>query len=138
MRGSSAAGKSIAVYKRDGNELVQQSKYNTLPEKVGSMKVIAGHVFAVIGKQLRKMSPQGPSPDKVDVRFSAIGSTYDEAYLVVITASGVTFFDTNTLQQVATSPLERQDTILSIGPSTQKGRVYLGTRSGELYQCTYD
>ncbi|MCA8911897.1 MAG: serine/threonine protein kinase [Planctomycetes bacterium] len=133
-----AAGKSIAVYKRDGNELVQQSKYNTLPEKVGSMKVIAGHVFAVIGKQLRKMSPQGPSPDKVDVRFSAIGSTYDEAYLVVITASGVTFFDTNTLQQVATSPLERQDTILSIGPSTQKGRVYLGTRSGELYQCTYD
>lgn len=133
-----AAGRTIAVYTRSGGELTEKSTFGNLPEKIHSLMATGDGVYGVVGKQVHRMSPQGPAPASFDVRFSTIGRTYDDAFLIVIGSTGVVMLNPSTLEQVATAAIERNETILSIGPSPQKGRFYLGTRSGELYQCTFD
>lgn len=133
-----AAGRTIAVYTRSGGELTEKSTFGNLPEKIHSLMATGDGVYGVVGKQVHRMSPQGPAPAGFDVRFSTIGRTYDDAFLIVIGSTGVVMLNPGTLEQVATAAIERNETILSIGPSPQKGRFYLGTRSGELYQCTFD
>jgi hypothetical protein len=134
----SAAGKTIAVYKRDGNKLVEQSKYPTLSNNISCLVSSGNYVFGVIGDKLYSMSPQGPGPKGVELTFPVVGHSFDDSLVVAITSSGVTLFDPKTLEPVATSGLDRKQTILSIGPGGEPGSFYLGTRSGEVYQCTYD
>ncbi|MEZ5990850.1 MAG: serine/threonine-protein kinase [Planctomycetota bacterium] len=133
-----AAGKTIATYKVESNELVEKSSFSNVAEPIHNLLATEKGVFAVVGKQVRRMSPQGPAAGGFGVRFTALGITYDHSMLVAVGDNGVTLLNPDTLESMSVAALERQDTILCIGSSTQQGRFYLGTRSGELYQCTYN
>lgn len=132
-----AAGKTIAIYTIQGGELVESSNYPNLAGELFNLINIKEAVFGVVGDKLQRITPQGAVDGGFDVRFRAIGKSYDEKHIVVVNNSGVVLLDPAKLTPVATSSIEKHDTIMAIGSSTQTGRFYLGTRSGELYQCTY-
>lgn len=132
-----AAGNTIGIYRIEGSELAEVSNFPNLPGELRSLEKIGQSVFGVVGDRLTRITSQGDVDGGVTVRFRAIGKSHDERHLVAITDGGVVLLNPENLEPMLTSPIERQDTILAIGSSTQTGRIYLGTRSGELYQCTY-
>ncbi|MBZ0134897.1 MAG: protein kinase [Planctomycetes bacterium] len=132
-----AAGNTIAIYQIEGSELVEVSSYPNLEEELHSLVKAGEAIFGVVGKQVRRITPQGAVEGGYDVRFRSLSRTYDDLYLVAVSDGGVVILAPATLEPVSTAVLDRQDTIMAIGPSTQPGRFYLGTRSGELYQCTF-
>ena len=132
------AGTTIGVFRIEENELVEASIYPNLPAEVFDIVVVQDGVFAVIGDKLQRLSPQGAVEGGADIKFHVVSRTYDEKYLVATNATGVILLNPDNLEVVATAALDRQDTVLSIGTSTQPGRFYLGTRSGELYQCSFN
>jgi serine/threonine protein kinase len=132
------AGTTVGVFRIEEEELSEISIYPNLPAEAYDMVVIQHGVFAVIGDKLQRLTPQGVVEGGVDVKFHLVGYTWDEKYLVATTANGVVLLNPENMEVVATAPLDKQDTLLSIGTSTQPGRFYLGTRSGELYQCSFN
>ncbi|MCB9894023.1 MAG: serine/threonine protein kinase [Planctomycetes bacterium] len=131
-----AAGKTLARYKIEDNELSELSMHPDVGGEVFDMVAVEGGVFAIVGDKLTRVTPQGSIEGGVEVKFHVVGATYDGKYLVVIAPTGALVIDPATLATVMTAPIEKQDTVIAIGSAPMAGRVYLGTRSGEVYQCT--
>ncbi|MCA8914009.1 MAG: serine/threonine protein kinase [Planctomycetes bacterium] len=130
------AGKTLARFKIESNELVEVSMHPDLGGEVYDMVAIDAGVFAIVGDKLTRVTPQGAIEGGVDIKFHLINATYDGTYLLAVAPTGALVIDPATLATVLSSPVERQDTVIAIGASPQPGRFYLGTRSGEVYQCT--
>jgi serine/threonine protein kinase len=131
------AGTTIASYIIEHNDLKEMSSFPTLDGELHSLVQVGDSVFGVVDSSVRRLTLQGAVDGGFDVRFRALGRTYDERYLVAVAETGVVLLDPANMEVAATAPLEPHDTVVAIGTSTQTGRFYLGTRSGELYQCTF-
>jgi serine/threonine protein kinase len=133
-----AAGKRMAAYQLTADKDLQEMwMFPNMPDVVHSMTVVPDGVFGVVGSAVRRLTPQGAAAESFDVRFKVIGRTYDSQRLVVIGETGAVLLNPATLAPLATAALDSGDTVISIGTSTQPGNAYLGTRSGDVYQCVY-
>ena len=133
-----SAGTVLASYRIENNELVETAMYPNAGGEIFDMVVVKDGVYAIVGDKLHRVTLQGVVGAGVDVRFHVLGATHDEKYLMVVAPTGAVLVDPATLQVAATTALEKRDTVISVGSSTQPGRFYFGTRSGELYQCTFN
>jgi hypothetical protein len=133
------AGSTVARYKLDGLELTELSKYPNVDGEIYNLVSLDGWLFSVVGDTVRRMGPQGPAEGGFKVRkdVHSLGHTYDNKFLVVVTDAGAVLLDPATLTPVATAPVDKQLTIVSIGCPPHEGRFYLGTRGGQLLQFTF-
>ena len=131
-----AAGNTIAIYRIEANELVEVSSYPSLPGELHNLMKVGEAVYGVIDKKLQRITNQGAVEGGFDVRYRSFTGTHNGVYLAGTGAGGIVVLNPETLEVVAANPLDKNITIMSVGASTQPGRFYLGTRTGELYQCT--
>ncbi|MCB9932501.1 MAG: serine/threonine protein kinase [Planctomycetes bacterium] len=130
--------RTIGVYRFEGTDLVEVSMFGNVSAELHDLVSAQDGVYGVVGDKLQRLTPQGPVDGGIDLKFHSIGHTYDEQYLVAVTPAGAVLLNPSNFEVVSTAALEKHDTVLSVGCSTQPGRFYLGTRSGEIYQCSFN